>query len=137
MVVPKVKTLLGLKLDLSTISSYKTHRRMCFIVFLRTLQFLAEDPVPRALPVSEELVTSANSLTHRVLGRFIYSECPRIPATWMPGKKLILNYQKPHIALSLSSKIQCVEFSWLCSSAPAFRSRGRSYMLRALYLQWC
>ena len=83
----------------------------------------------------EELVPSANSLTLRVLGRFIYSECPRIPATWMPGKKLILNYQKPHIALSLSSKIQCVEFSWLCSSAPAFRSRGRSYMLRAFYLQ--
>ena len=33
---PKVKTLLDLQLDLSNISSYKTHRRMCFIVFLYT-----------------------------------------------------------------------------------------------------
>ena len=54
---------------------------------------------------------SANSLTHRVLSRFIYLECLRIPATQMPGKTLILNYLQPHSALSQTSEIHCVVIS--------------------------
>ena len=135
MVVLKVKTLLGLKLDTSNISSYKTHRRMCFIVFLCTTQFPADDRVPVGAAGIQRSQSPRLTRSPFVFWVDLSTQNAYVRPLHRCLVVADIKYQKPHIALSQSSKIRCVVFSWLCSSSPAFRSRGRSKLLRALHLQ--